>query len=54
MKIFMGVNLIKNIKICLFQKVGKSQNKVVGPEEVGWQWKLYSFEHNWPKKFELL
>ena len=23
-------------------------------EEIGWLWKLYIFEHNWPKKYELV
>ena len=32
----MGANFIKNIRILLFQKVGKSQNKVAVDEKIDW------------------
>ena len=49
----MGVNFLRiNIKICFFQKVEKSQNKVGVTEEIGCLQKC--FEHDWPKECELV
>ena len=48
----MGVNIIKNIKIWLFQNVEKIQNKVEVSGEIGCGNELKSLRKKWRQKMK--